>query len=517
MRPVLRTRLPLTTSALIFGIVVASLSLISSDVPDAWEDEAATLSAATRSWPELIHLLGNIDAVHGLYYALMKVWFGVVGTSVFTMRLPSAVAVGVGCALTMLLASRLGSKRVAVITGVVYACLPRVAWAAVEGRPYAMVMVAAVGLTLLFVRALERDRKSPSRVAWLWYGLAIVIAVLLNIYLAMIVVMHAVILAVACRSGRSRLLPWLITAGSAAALLVPFALLVVGEAAQVHWIPELSVHTIRHIVLDTWFRAVWPIRGLGVFTLIAVPVGWVLLLVGVRSALKSGDRPTSGSETDDSGTVRVYPGRALVLLAFGPMVLLLTATALGKPLFAPYYLTLSAPFVAILMAIGIAGLTRRRRVVAVVLVVAVAIPSLIAIRLPHSHHEIYWSDAAELVHEQRESSTGPDAVVFATVAQLPSATANLVEIAYPVAFEGMRDLAVTGNRRAEGRLFDRNGDLATLIPRRLASIDNVWIIGASGVDPRADEARRVLETNGFAVASRTDLGPVRVLELHRSH
>lgn len=511
-----RSRSTPITLAVIFGVVIGSLSLLFSAVPDLWEDEAATISATARSWPELIHMLSNIDAVHGLYYALMKVWFGLVGTSVFTVRLPSAVAVGVGCTLTMLLAARLVGNRVAVISGVFFACLPRVAWAAVEGRPYAMVMVAAVGLTLLFVRALERDHKSTSRVTWFWYGLAIVIAVLLNIYLAMIVVMHGLILAIACRNGRSRLLAWLIAAGSAAALLVPFALLVMGEAAQVHWIPELSVQTIRHIVLDTWFRAVWPIRGLAVVTLIAVPVGWIVLLVGVRSAFTAGARPLPGREVVDCGAVRVHTGGALILLTFGPMALLLSATALGKPLFAPYYLTLSTPFVAILMALGVAGLTRPSRVVAVVLVVAVAIPSLIAIRLPHSHHEIYWSDAAELVHEQRESSTGSDAIVFATVAELPSATANLLAIAYPDAFQGMRDLAVAGSRHAEGRLFDRNGDLATLIPSRLASIDNVWIVGASGVDARADEARRVLEANGFAVASSTDLGPVRVLELHRS-
>jgi mannosyltransferase len=58
----------------VFAIVVSAAGAAR---PSLWFDEAATISAGTRSVPELWRLLGNIDAVHGLYYLLMHGWFAV--------------------------------------------------------------------------------------------------------------------------------------------------------------------------------------------------------------------------------------------------------------------------------------------------------------------------------------------------------------------------------------------------------------------------------------------------------
>lgn len=505
-------------AAILVGLVAVGVSLPSSGVPDPSEDEAATISATARTWPEVIHLLGHVDAVHGVYYAAMKAWFGVVGTNLFTLRLPSIVAIGAAGALTVLLADRLVDRRVAVLSGGIFVFVPRVDWAALEGRPYALIILAAVSVTLLFLRALELHDGAGRTGAWATYGFGIILAVLLNIYLALIIAVHGLVFT---REGsvardadarktvlRTRRPAWMITAGSAAILLLPFVLLVVGQSAQVRWIPMLSTETVKQIFVDTWFRSIWPIRGLGVVTLIAVPVGWTLLLIGVRAAVAEKD--------SRSDVPLIVAGRFLVFLTFGPIVILLASTALGKPLFAPHYVTLSVPFVAILMAVGIARLTRFRQTLALLLVVSVAIPSLVAIRLPHSHHDLFWSDAVQLMQRQRLASTGPDGIVFASLAELPSATSNLIAISYPRAFEGMRDLAVAGSRRREGRLFDRNGDFETVVPRRLRSLDNVWILGASRDDPKVAAARRVLQARGFSPVSSSVLGPVLLLELRRS-
>ncbi|GAA4349348.1 hypothetical protein [Microbacterium rhizosphaerae] len=47
--------------------------------------------SAQRSLPSL---LGNLDAVHGRYYAGLHVWGWMFGVSPFAVRLPSAIAVG---------------------------------------------------------------------------------------------------------------------------------------------------------------------------------------------------------------------------------------------------------------------------------------------------------------------------------------------------------------------------------------------------------------------------------------
>ncbi|MBI4944103.1 MAG: hypothetical protein HY830_25460, partial [Actinobacteria bacterium] len=57
-----------------------------------WEDELATLSAATRSWSDLGRLVRTVDGVHATYYGLMHVWTAVFGTSAVSLRLPSVLA-----------------------------------------------------------------------------------------------------------------------------------------------------------------------------------------------------------------------------------------------------------------------------------------------------------------------------------------------------------------------------------------------------------------------------------------
>src|SRR4029078_4588494 len=39
--------------------------------PSYWRAEADTVSAVARSLPQLIRMLGHVDAVHGLYYLLL--------------------------------------------------------------------------------------------------------------------------------------------------------------------------------------------------------------------------------------------------------------------------------------------------------------------------------------------------------------------------------------------------------------------------------------------------------------
>ncbi|KJY46146.1 membrane protein, partial [Streptomyces sp. NRRL S-444] len=58
-----------------------------------WRDEAATWQVAGRSAGEILDMLGNVDAVHGLYYLFMHGLFELFGASTATLRLPSVLAV----------------------------------------------------------------------------------------------------------------------------------------------------------------------------------------------------------------------------------------------------------------------------------------------------------------------------------------------------------------------------------------------------------------------------------------
>ncbi|MFZ2530302.1 MAG: mannosyltransferase, partial [Rhodococcus sp. (in: high G+C Gram-positive bacteria)] len=65
------------------GIGTALIGTAFSWVPSLWWDEAATISAANRPVGELVDVLAEWDAVHGLYYLLMHGWFHLVGISEF--------------------------------------------------------------------------------------------------------------------------------------------------------------------------------------------------------------------------------------------------------------------------------------------------------------------------------------------------------------------------------------------------------------------------------------------------
>ena len=70
--------------ALLVGAFGFLLTVAFSWVPSIWYDEAATITATTRSWPELWRMLGTVDAVHGLYYLLMHAWIDAVGEAFTT-------------------------------------------------------------------------------------------------------------------------------------------------------------------------------------------------------------------------------------------------------------------------------------------------------------------------------------------------------------------------------------------------------------------------------------------------
>ena len=223
-RPTLTSLAPLRAPALV-GAFAFVVSLIAIAVPGVWYDEAATISSATRTWPQLFAEIQTVDAVHALYYAGMHVWFDLVGYSPFTLRLPSAIAVGVAAAFTTVLGRQLG---LGILGGIVFAVLPRTIWMGGEGRSYAFTAAAAVVLTVVLLRAL----RSGSRRAWVAYGMLVVISCLLFVYLALVVVAHAVI-------ARRVLRRWGVVVASAGLALVPFVLWTLGQKGQIEWISPL--------------------------------------------------------------------------------------------------------------------------------------------------------------------------------------------------------------------------------------------------------------------------------------
>jgi mannosyltransferase len=414
--------------AVVVAVFATVVSAAGAARPSLWFDEAATISAGTRSIPELWRLLGNIDAVHGLYYLFMHGWFTVFPATEFWSRLPSCLAVGVAAAGVVVLGRQFSSRTVAVAAGIVFAILPRVTWAGIEARPYAMATACAVWLTVLAVSNARRGR------TWRWagYALGLIGSTVLNVFVVLIVLPHAV--AVARNALRRATVYWWIGWCAAAIVaLTPFALFSRTQIAQVRWISALSPGTLLEIVYEQYFD---------LSVAFAVAAGLLLLstIALRRFALL------------DNGT------RLLVTICVAwmmlPTVVLVAYSVAAEPIYYPRYLCYTSPAAALLLAVCISALFRSRdRVTAVIAVLALAATPnyLVKQRGPFAKEGMDFSQVADLITER--AAPGDCLVLDNTVTWLPGPVRPLTA-ARPAAYEKLIDPG-RGRRAADrNRLWD---------------------------------------------------------------
>lgn len=244
-----------------------------------WRDEAATWQVAGRPAGEIWRMLGNVDAVHGLYYLLMHGLFEVFGASTTTLRLPSVLAVACAAVCVAVIGRRLAGFWAGLGGGLALGLLPAVQFHLQEGRPYALV-VAGAGLSVLLLVSLLQDR--PGRRAWpRWtaYGVVVLVCALLNWLSLLALPAHAATLWWV-RARRGVWLRWAAYGSGSVAGALPLVLFSRGQSDQVSWIPPLAWHMLvgPGILLAVGALGVWadrPDRS----RLSAAAVGLPLLVV----------------------------------------------------------------------------------------------------------------------------------------------------------------------------------------------------------------------------------------------
>src|SRR5262249_22802777 len=101
--------------------VTLAMMLWGLAAPAYWGDEADTVSAVSRSLPQLLRMLRHVDAVHGLYYLTLWPVARVLGTGELATRLPSALAMAAAALGIAAIARRLASPRAALWAGLLFA------------------------------------------------------------------------------------------------------------------------------------------------------------------------------------------------------------------------------------------------------------------------------------------------------------------------------------------------------------------------------------------------------------
>lgn len=500
--------------AILVGLFGTLVSLAWSWQPSVWFDEAATVSATMRSWPELARMLQTIDAVHGLYYAGMHLWLDLVGYTPFTLRLPSAVCVGVAAALVLLLVRSRASRRVAVLAGIVFCLLPRVTWMGAEGRSYALTAALAVTLTLVFITAWRRG-PAPRRTRVLWwtlYGVTAVVGTMTFIYLAFLVAAHGVTALWTLWAGRreravrASMLGWALGAGAAAVLLMPFALSVVRQSGQVSWIAPISWGSWRGVFLTQWFYLNPP------FAIAA----WVLVVGGIIALVRAARRQR-GSLSPAAGPGGRNPSLLAIALPWlvVPTLGVIGVSALLSPLYSPRYLTFCAPAVAILIGVGLDALRRRWLIVTALVVLAgLAVPQFIAQRQPEAKQNSSWSEVADLMSRERAAHPGETAaVVYGPVRQHPSATTRVIAYSYPDAFAGLIDVKLKTPAAQTGDLWETRYPLGE-VTHRFAGVDAVWLVTSNKQDWRPSVTAKLGDL-GYRRVEEWALTGVNVLRYER--
>ncbi|MER7341260.1 hypothetical protein ABT403_25860, partial [Streptomyces sp. NPDC000075] len=217
-------------------VLAFSLGVWGNTVPSAWTDEFVTIDVARRSWPELMELLGRVDAVHGLQYVLMYLvgqLFG--GLNEFLTRVPSAMAVAVAAAGPTWLGRLLGGRRLGLCAGLLLAVLPTASRYAQEARSFVFVMAVAVLATCALVKAL----RGRARGRWLTcYAVLLALLGWFNLLGLLLVPAHAVTIALRRPGGRV-VVRLLLAQSAGVAAVLPLLILAsaqssaVGDAAPV--------------------------------------------------------------------------------------------------------------------------------------------------------------------------------------------------------------------------------------------------------------------------------------------
>jgi mannosyltransferase len=420
--------------------------------PSLWFDEGATISAsASRTLPELWRLLGHIDAVHGLYYLLMHGWFTIFPPTEFWSRVPSSLAVGAAAAGVTVFTKQFSSRATAVCAGVVFAILPRMTWAGIEARSYAFAAAAAVWLTVLFVAAVRHNRPR----LWLCYALALMLSMLLSLNLILLVLVYAAMLPLLAR-GKSQVIWWAATSTVALGIMTPFIMFAHGQVWQVNWIFPVSWHYAFDILLRQYFDHSVP------FAILTA----VLILAAIVARLARA-RASAG----ETRTLLIICAAWIVI----PTGVTVIYSAISEPVYFPRYLILTAPAMAVVMAVCIVTIARKPWPIAgVVLLFAVAaLPNyLFTQRWPYAKEGWDYSQVADLISSH--AAPGDCLMVDNNVPWKPGPVRALLATR-PAAFRSLIDVERGVYGPKVGALWD--GHVAVwLTTAKINKCGTVWTI-----------------------------------------
>lgn len=488
---------------LLLGVIAVAISVTGSWIPSLWGDEAASIMSAQRDWGSLWAMLGTVDAVHGLYYAFLHLWIDVFGASPFSVRLPSALAVGGAAILLARFATLLAGRGVGIVAALLFATVPRVTYYGTETRAYAFTMLLVIWLLFVLVRLVAR--RETRVLAWVGFAALFALSSVVFIYTVLFVVVFAIIVLM-MRPGRQTVLRAAVWSALGGILSVPVLIYAYLEREQVAYLHSRDGLTMSALFETPWFSQQLPAL-----------IGWGLIVVGLVLAILA--RVRRGSDAAWSLRLRALyrpedpalPGVLTVAIPWlvVPSVLLALGTAV-TPLYSPRYLAFTAPAIALLMAVGLVAVTRllRARWLIPILVVAVmlgSLPTYLGQRTPYPRNGgVDWNTLSETVAAHAKPG---ESIIFDQTA-INARKPRLAKYLYPEAFEGLKDVGLKTRFDQTDGLWDKAYSTSETI-KRLDGAQTVWLVRAgerfSTDQAKSDAYVTELEAAGYTATETHDL------------
>ncbi|WIE61588.1 glycosyltransferase family 39 protein [Curtobacterium sp. MCLR17_032] len=490
-------------AAAVVFVLGAALNVAWAAQRTLWLDESASVISATRSWAGLAELVRHIDVVHAAYYAVLHVWFDLVGYSPLALRVPSAVAAAAAAALLVPLGARLLSARAGVLAAVVFLATPAVLLAATNGRSQALEMLAAVAASMLFLVAVDPSttrKRWHAAAAWAGYAVVAYAGVLLDLWIVFLIAAHAVtVLLIWRRRGRSGNRAAVIGLGVIVIVAVfsaPFAVLAAGQSGQIGWLKAPTVSSgFRTVFRDASFLLPlvqqsprWPT--------VAAIISWLLAIVGIVWMLR---------------TRRLRPALGLLIPWFVvPPLGLLVVTVLVSPTFTDRYLAMSVPALSLLVAAGLDALMRRRltaivAVIGLVLLLVLGASAWKQVRWGIPVTADFHAVADEIRTERLADGTDRAGIIYGTMARPPTQ----LRVDYPQQLQGVTDLGRTPAPPADG-FWPTRGDVGAAVGRS-DSVDVVWYVGQTN-SPEVRLVTQAILGHGYRPAETNTYGGVTLIE-----
>jgi mannosyltransferase len=431
------------------ALATLAVTLWKIQVPSLWRDEGATQAATQRSLPELIAMLGRVDAVHGAYYVLMWLVVRLAGHSELALRLPSALAMAAAAAFITVTGRRLVSRRAGLAAGLTFAALPAVSWFAQDARPFAMETAAGAAASYFLVRLAEDD----GRRCWArWYAASLVALGLANVFGLLLIPAHAMTLAAWPPTAHRRAVGrrWLRATAAACVLLVPLLVAAWAQRAQVGWLhpPGASAALATGRLVGS--------PGLLLAAVVLTGLGLAFAALGHRLAA---DWPAR------------LPALCLPWLAGPPVILFMMSQV--QPAYTFRYIVFCVPGAALLIGTGLAAAGRAATAAGLALIVLLALPAQLGERGPAGHTD----NIRRLDQIVAQYEKPGDAVLYPQGAGSRSLAA-----AYPFGLARLRDVTL-GEPGGRSDTIDGTDAPAAVVRSRLAGVRRVWVTESNVTRP----------------------------------